>query len=168
MNLLLAMLLLIAPAAADEPTWARTTVPGSTVSLELPGAVETRHVEKLTAVGTVISDTLVVEPDGGWMAATVTQAPRLALKFAGSSTVLKQARKSVLSDTKGKLLTWEPVARGGHDGMRMTFSLIGENGAAQDGVSEIYTWDGYVVTFTAALEPKAAATTQRFHGSIQF
>lgn len=165
---ILVLLLLIAPAQAGEPTWARSTVPGSTVSVELLGEVEVRHAEKFTPIGKVVSDTLVVEPDGGWIAATVTHAPSLALRMAGEKTVLGQAKTSVLDDTKGKQVSWEPIERGGKAGMRLTFTLTGANGAAQNGVSEVFTFDGMVMTFTSALEPRVAEVGERFRRSLQF
>ncbi len=157
-----------AAQASSAPSWKRTPVPDSTVSVDLPGVVELRHAERSTPVGRVISDTLVVEPDGGWMAATVTHAPRLALRVAGSKTVMRQARNSVLEDTKGEQSTWFLCARDGREGMRLTFTLIGENGAPQQGVSEIFTFDGLVITLTSALEPRSAELTERFHSSIKF
>ena len=178
--LLLALLLIRAASAGDaappppmdvaavEPSWTRAVVPGSTVSLELPGPVEVRHAEKYTPVGKVVSDTLVVKPDGGWMAATVTHASALALRIAGPEAVLKQARSSVLGDTKGKLVDWEPVERDGMEGMRLTFTLVGEDGRPQAGASELYTVDDLVVTITAALTQDAGPTAQRMHGSVRF
>ena len=150
------------------PTWGRRTVPASGISVELPGAVEVRHAERSTPVGRVLSDTLVVEPSGGWMAATVTHAPRFALRFAGSSTVMKQARNSVLEDTGGVQVSWDPIVRDGRDGMRLVFTATSEDGQPQQGVSEVYTYDGLVITLTAALEPRTAALARRFHDSISF
>lgn len=176
MSLLLLLLLAAVPSGAQEaatpppaaPTviWSRAVVPGSLVSVELPGSVEVRHAERRTPVGKVISDTLVVEPAGGWMAATVTHAPTLALRMAGPSTVMKQARNSVLDDADGEQLSWLPVVRGGREGMRLTFSATGKDGQPREGISEIYTFDGLVITLTALLDPGAAGLAQRFHDSV--
>ncbi len=176
MHLLLALLLLSAAHAGEPPSvqapeapaWARITVPGSEVSVELPGPIEVRHAEKRTPIGKVVSDTLVSKPGGGWLAATVTHAPSLALRLAGEGTVLRQARSSVLEDTKGELIDWQPVERDGRSGMRLTFTTVGEEGALQQGVSEVYTVDGLVITITAAPPPTAAPTAARMHRSLRF
>ncbi len=165
--LLLLALLLSGPAAAADAPWARIDVPGAAVSVELPGVVVPRHVVKQTLIGKVVSDTLLVEPEGGWMAVTVTHVPGVALKVASEDSVLNRARKSVLADTKGEQSSWQAVERGGRSGMELRFT-VDKGSAVQQGVSEIHTFDGMVITLTYALPKASVPDGDRFRASLRF
>lgn len=145
--------LLLAGAALAAPmTMAPHTVPGSDVSVAMPGSVEHRHTERRPIIGRVVSDTLASHFDAGWMAATVTDAPDAALSFAGPATVLNHARGALLRDVEGTQVSWTPVRRGDLEGMRLAFTTTKTTGRPQHGVSEIYTTGTHVLTFTATVQ----------------
>lgn len=152
--MLLAWLLLTTGAWAEEPAWARHGVPGQVVSLELPGAVEHRHSERRMIIGTVVSETLVVEWQNGWAAATVTTIPTLASAMATEGNIFGTTRKNVLSEHEATLETWADVTRDGLVGKRMTYASAKDG--PRRGVSEIFTWDDKVATITTVFDPGTA------------
>jgi len=173
-HLVLASLPFLVPPAvgAAEPTadgWTRHPIPGpQAVSVELPREPEHRHAEKGILLGTVVSDTLVVQPDGGWCAATLTDAPRAAMAIATTGTILRSARNSVLSDTVGEQTAWEEIHRGGHGGRRLRFTTTKDSGRPQVGRSEIFTWGTYVATFTCVFHTTVGPDVpERFFASIR-
>ncbi|MBT3223366.1 MAG: hypothetical protein HN348_30200, partial [Proteobacteria bacterium] len=133
--------------------WTRFPLPRG-VSVELLGEVEERHSEKATPLGQVISDTLVVEIEEGWLAATATRPPPLALRLASDSLVLGQARRSVLGDTEGRQLGWQPVQRDGQSGMQLIFTTS-KSGDVQHGVSEVFLYDQLVIALTVVLDSRS-------------
>lgn len=160
------LLALLLTAAADPVTWTRSVVPGQPVSVELPGKIEVRHAERTVVIGTVVSETLVVERGGSWMAATVTLIPPFASQMASESTIFNTTRRSVLSENHGTATTWSDVKRSGLTGKRLAFTSSAK--PQHRGTSEIYTWGNNVATFTALAGPEIPeAEVTRFFASIR-
>jgi len=134
----------------------------ATMSVSLPGEVELRTASKRTLIGAFVSNTLVAETPNGWIAATVTDLPDPMRYLATEESVLRHARNNILKDTEGTEISFQPVVRGGRQGRSLTFSTVKDSGRPQVGESEVYSYDGLVVTLTAVAHsdaPEGLAST---------
>jgi hypothetical protein len=153
--------------AGSSTAWSRVTVPGSTVSVELPGPTEHRQKSRSTLVGHVVTDTLVAKDADGWCAATVTELPGLASTFVGESGLLGRARDSLLGDYHAETTRWAPVKRDGHDGMRLEFTTHRDPARPETGVAELFVADGHIVTVVTLRSTSAGdLDLARLFGSV--
>jgi hypothetical protein len=141
---LCALLSLSTPAFAGG--WARATIPGSKVSVDLPGAAEHKTKERSSMAGSIVSDTIVTRDADGWCAATVTQLPGIASIFVSHDGLLVKARDNLLEDYAATQTRWTPTVRDGRDGMRLEFTTRRHPERPERGVAELFSFDGQIVT----------------------
>ncbi|MCB9680053.1 MAG: hypothetical protein H6733_01150 [Alphaproteobacteria bacterium] len=130
------------------------------MTVSMPGTPEHRHADKAVFLGHVVSDTLLVYPEGGWCAVTVTQAPKVAMSMATYGTIFDMARKSVLEDVAATETGFVDHPRGTTEGRRLTFTTTKDSGKPQVGIADVYTWDAVVVTTTCTFHTDAATAAR--------
>ena len=159
---------LVASAVAAEPSWSTHSI--GEVSVSLPGTVEHRSDEHSMFIGRFLSESQVSKIDGAWFAATVVTPPSAIMALSPTSSVLNEARKSILKDTVGHQEKASAIEEEGRPkGTHVSFTTTKDTGELQLGVSEIYATDQQVYTLTVVRHPSvSAAVVEQFFAEIRW